>query len=75
MTVEDGQRCEEVQLLLEGKKGEELAAAARDLESRSGAKRLILVRRYLYTNNTSSLCAGGRRAFRCRRTIILRSSV
>ena len=39
MTVEDERRCEEVaQLLLEGKKGEELAAAVRDLDSRSDTR-------------------------------------
>ncbi|KIJ92025.1 hypothetical protein K443DRAFT_126060 [Laccaria amethystina LaAM-08-1] len=37
VTVEDERRCEEVaQLLLEGKKGEELAAAVRDLDAREG---------------------------------------
>ena len=37
--VEDEQQCEEVaQILLEGKKGEELAAAVRDLDSCSGAR-------------------------------------
>jgi hypothetical protein len=39
VTVEDERRCEGVaQLLLEGKKGEELAAAVRDLDSRSDAR-------------------------------------
>ena len=39
VTVEDERRCEEVaQLLLEGKKGEELAAAVRDLDSRSDTR-------------------------------------
>ena len=45
-------------------RGEELAAAVREMESHSGAERLVLVRGCLYTNsNTSSLCTGGRRAF------------
>ncbi|KIJ92023.1 hypothetical protein K443DRAFT_126059 [Laccaria amethystina LaAM-08-1] len=39
VTVEDERRCEGVaQLLLEGKKGEELAAAVRDVDSRSDAR-------------------------------------
>ena len=77
MTMEDERWCEEVaQPLLEGKKGEELAAAVRDLESRSSAVRLVLVRRCLYTNNnTSSIGTGGCRAFSCRTTITLRSAV
>ena len=61
VTMEDERRCS---FCWRGRKG------------RSYAERLVLVQRCLYTNNnTSSIRIGGRRAFRCRTTITLRSAV
>jgi len=79
LMVEDERQCEEVvQLLLEGKKEGELAAAFRDLDSRSSVREETPAG-CLDTNNNNtssrSMCTGGCRAFHCRTTIILCSAV